>query len=42
VHDDLGLGTVVVGLVTGIQFAVALLSRLWASHYADSRGASSR
>ncbi len=37
VHDDLGLGTVVVGLVAGIQFAAALLSRLWASHDVDSR-----
>jgi hypothetical protein len=42
VHDDLGLGTVAVGLVTDLQFAAALLSRLWASHYADSRGALSR
>jgi hypothetical protein len=41
-HDDLGLGTVGVGLVAGLQFAAALLSRLWASDYADSRGASSR
>jgi hypothetical protein len=41
-HADLGRGTVVVGLVAGLQFAAALLSRLWASHYADSRGASSR
>jgi MFS family permease len=39
VHQVLGLGTVVVGLVAGSQFAAALLSRPWAGHYADSRGA---
>lgn len=39
VHDGLGLSTFVVGLVAGSQFAAALLSRPWAGHYADSRGA---
>ncbi|WIM09215.1 arabinose transporter [Enhydrobacter sp.] len=38
VHDRLGLGTFVVGLVAGGQFAAALISRPWAGHYADSRG----
>lgn len=38
VHDGLGLGTFVVGLVAGAQFAAALLSRPWAGHYADHRG----
>jgi MFS family permease len=39
VHQDLGLGTVVVGLVAGSQFGAALLSRPWAGAYADRRGA---
>ena len=39
VHQGLGLSTFVVGLVTGSQFVAALLSRVWAGHYADSRGA---
>lgn len=39
VHNDLGLGTFVVGLVTGSQFAVSLLSRVWAGHFSDHRGA---
>jgi MFS family permease len=39
VHQDLGLGTFVVGLVAGSQFAAALVSRVWAGHHADSRGA---
>jgi MFS family permease len=39
VHDGLGLGTFLVGLVAGSQFAAALISRPWAGHYADSRGA---
>jgi MFS family permease len=39
VHQGLGLGTVVVGLVTGSQFAASLVSRVWSGHYADSRGA---
>jgi MFS family permease len=39
VHQNLGLGTVVVGLVTGMQFAAALATRMWAGNYADTRGA---
>jgi MFS family permease len=39
VHQRLGLGTFVVGLVTGGQFAASLFSRMIAGHYADSRGA---
>src|SRR3954471_13879563 len=39
VHDGLGLGTFMVGLVAGSQFAAALISRPWAGHYSDGRGA---
>jgi MFS family permease len=39
VHEGLGLSTFVVGLVAGSQFGAALISRLWAGHHADSRGA---
>ena len=39
VHQGLGLGTFVVGLVTGSQFAASLVSRVWSGHYADSKGA---
>jgi MFS family permease len=39
VHDDLGLGTFLVGLVTGSQFAAALISRPWVGTYCDRRGA---
>jgi MFS family permease len=38
VHDGLGLGTFVVGLVAGSQFASALLTRPWAGTYSDRRG----
>src|SRR5947199_10261395 len=38
VHQGLGLGAFVVGLVAGAQFSAALLSRFWPGHYADSRG----
>ncbi|WP_068093006.1 arabinose transporter [Novosphingobium rosa] len=38
VHDDLGFGPFVVGLVSGGQFLAALVSRLWAGHLADTRG----
>ena len=31
VHDGLGLGTFVVGLVAGSQFAASLISRPWAA-----------
>ena len=37
VHQGLGLGTFVVGLVAGSQFAASLISRVWSGHYADSR-----
>ena len=36
VHHRLGLSTFVVGLVTGSQFAAALVSRLWSGRYADT------
>ncbi|MFP3560338.1 arabinose transporter, partial [Paraburkholderia sp. SIMBA_049] len=39
VHDDLGLGTFFVGLVTGSQCAASLFSRVWAGHFADKSGA---
>src|SRR5437660_774774 len=39
VHNGLGLGTFVVGLVAGSQFAASLISRPWAGHFSDSRGA---
>lgn len=39
VHDGLGMGTVMVGLVTGAQFATALVSRVWAGNVADTAGA---
>ncbi|MCM2464238.1 arabinose transporter [Pseudomonas sp. CG7] len=37
-HDTLGMGTLVIGLVVGAQFAAALLSRAWAGIFADMRG----
>ncbi|WP_027548181.1 arabinose transporter [Bradyrhizobium sp. WSM2254] len=39
VDDGLGFGTFVVGLVAGSQFAASLISRPWAGHYSDGRGA---
>jgi MFS family permease len=39
VHQGLGLGTFVVGLVSGSQFAAALVSRVWSGHFSDRRGA---
>src|SRR3989442_15215783 len=39
VHQGLGLGTFIVGLVAGSQFAAALISRMWAGHLVDSKGA---
>jgi MFS family permease len=39
VHQQLGLGTFVVGLVSGGQFAASLVSRIWSGRYADRRGA---
>jgi MFS family permease len=38
VHNVLGFGPFVVGLVAGCQFAASLVSRLWAGHLADSKG----
>lgn len=38
VHEGLGLGTFVVGLVAGTQFAATLISRLWAGRYTDTKG----
>jgi MFS family permease len=37
VHDGLGFGPFVVGLVAGSQFAASLISRPWAGHYSDGR-----
>jgi len=37
-HQGLGLGTFLVGLVAGSQFAAAILSRVWAGRRADARG----
>src|SRR5438093_3538664 len=39
VYGALGLGTFAVGLVAGSQFTASLMTRLWAGHHADSRGA---
>ena len=39
VHQGLGLGTFLVGLVVGSQFAAAIVSRVWAGRDADARGA---
>jgi MFS family permease len=39
VHRGLRLRPFAVGIVVGSQFAAALVSRVWAGHYADSRGA---
>ena len=38
VHDVLGFGPFVVGLVSGAQFVASLVSRLWAGRLADTRG----
>jgi MFS family permease len=38
VHQGLGLGTFMVGLVAGCQFTASLISRFWSGNYADSRG----
>jgi MFS family permease len=38
VHQGLGLGTFLVGLVAGSQFAAAIPSRAWAGRQADTRG----
>ncbi|XLZ68988.1 arabinose transporter [Massilia sp. SR12] len=39
VHGQLGLSTLMVGVVAGAQFGAALLSRAWAGGMADTRGA---
>ena len=39
VHQGLGFGTFLVGLVAGSQFAAAIVSRVWAGRHADTRGA---
>ncbi|MBK4738518.1 arabinose transporter [Noviherbaspirillum pedocola] len=39
VHERLGMGTVMVGLVTGAQFGMALVSRVWAGSVSDTTGA---
>src|SRR5437016_7573628 len=39
VHQGLGLGAFLVGLVAGSQFAAAIVSRIWAGRDADMRGA---
>jgi MFS family permease len=38
-HHGLGLSMFMVGLVTGSQFAAAIISRVWAGNFADTRGA---
>jgi MFS family permease len=39
VDQRLGFGPLVVGLVSGSQFAAGMISRFWAGHHVDSRGA---
>lgn len=39
VHQRLGFGPSVVGLVSGSQFAAAMISRLWAGRHVDKKGA---
>ncbi|HEY8356932.1 MAG TPA: MFS transporter, partial [Ramlibacter sp.] len=39
VHDALGQGTLVVGVVMGAQYASALFARMWAGEVSDGRGA---
>src|SRR5712671_1795302 len=38
VHDVLGFGPLVVGVVAGGQFAASLISRLWAGRLSDTQG----
>lgn len=38
VHDALGQGTTMVGVVMGAQFLSAFVGRMWAGHIADARG----
>src|SRR3954465_9975223 len=39
VHDGLGFGPFMVGLVAGCQFAASLVARVWSGRTADVRGA---
>src|SRR5437868_6358304 len=39
VHEGLGLGEFVVGIVAGAQFGAALITRFWAGNFSDRRGA---
>lgn len=39
VHQRLGFGPFVVGLVSGSQFAAGMISRFWAGQHVDNRGA---
>lgn len=39
VHDTLGFGTLVVGVVMASQFVAAIFARLWAGEVTDGRGA---
>lgn len=41
VHQGLGFGTFMVGLVAGSEFAAAILSRAWAGRQSDKRGCKS-
>ena len=38
VHEKLGLSHFIVGLVAGTQFGAAILSRVWAGRYSDTKG----
>jgi MFS family permease len=38
VHDDLGFGPFMVGIVAGAQFAASLLSRMFAGRFTDTKG----
>src|SRR5213078_703627 len=39
VHNVLGFGPFVVGIVAGVAFIAALISRIWAGRLSDTRGA---
>jgi MFS family permease len=38
VHNDLGMGAFMIGLIAGSQFAASLVSRIWAGNFSDQRG----
>jgi len=38
VNQDLGFGTLVVGLVAGAQFAASVATRIWSGSYSDAHG----